>query len=84
MSHNVLDVGDVLGAETSKNKGNQFNPPLFLQAPKMWRRQNRIKGLARQRFFVARAAACRRRSAYIPVMCGFFSNTLFPSLYIIF
>ena len=68
MSYNVPDVGDVLGAETSKNKGNQFHTPLFLQAPKMWRRQNRIKGLARLWFFVARAAACRRRSANIPVM----------------
>jgi hypothetical protein len=39
MSHNVSDVGDVLGAETSKNKGNQFHPPLFLQASKMWRNE---------------------------------------------
>jgi hypothetical protein len=36
ISHNVLDVGDGLGAESSKNKGNQFYTPLFLQAPKMW------------------------------------------------
>ena len=36
MSHNVPDVGDVLGAKISKNKGNPFHTPLFLQAPKMW------------------------------------------------
>jgi hypothetical protein len=39
ITHNVSDVGDVLGAETSKNKGNPFYPPLFLQAPKMWRNE---------------------------------------------
>jgi hypothetical protein len=43
---NVPDVGDVLGAKISKNKGNPFHSPLFLQAPKMWRRQNRIKALS--------------------------------------
>jgi hypothetical protein len=43
MSHNVSDVGDVLGAETGKNKGDPFYLPLFLQAPKLWRRQNRTK-----------------------------------------
>ena len=31
MTHNVPDVGDVLGAETSKNKGNPFHTPLRFQ-----------------------------------------------------
>ena len=39
MTHNVSDVSDVLGAETSKNKGNPFHKLLFLQAPKMWRNE---------------------------------------------
>ena len=39
IAYNVSDVGDVLGAGISKNKGNPFHTPLFLQAPKMWRNE---------------------------------------------